>query len=301
MGAAEPASTIDCVNALRPHQWAKNLLVFVPLVLTPSLVGESALQLAALATFAAFSLCASAGYVVNDLLDREADRAHPTKRRRPFARGALSIRAGVWMALVLVIAAFGLAWATSSASACVLLALYLISSLAYSLWLKRLILIDVLVLAGLYTLRLLAGAAATDIVPTPWLLAFALFLFTSLALVKRYSELQLMVSHDLPGAEGRAYRVEDRDQVALLGASCACLSILVLCLYINSPDLERLYPNRALLWLLCPTLAYWIGRIWLLARAGELPGDPVAFAIRDPASLVTGLITAAVLAAAAKL
>jgi 4-hydroxybenzoate polyprenyltransferase len=298
MSAAQPARAMSVVLALRPHQWAKNLLVFVPLLLTPHLVGDASRHRQALLAFAAMSLCASAGYVVNDLLDLEADRGHPSKRQRPFASGALSIRTGIVLIAVLGFAGAGVALATSRAGFMALLALYAAATVSYSLWLKRLLLVDILTLAGLYTLRVLAGAAAVDITPTPWLLAFSLFIFTSLALVKRYSELQLMAELDVSSARGRAYRVEDRDLIAMLGTSTACLSVLVLCLYINSQEVRKLYEQVALLWLLCPLLLYWVGRIWFLAKRGDLPGDPVAFAIKDPASLVTGLLSAAVLAAA---
>ena len=273
-------------------------MVFVPLALTPHLLGDSARQLSALAAFVALSLCASAGYVVNDLLDLESDSRHPVKRGRPFARGALSASAGIRLAIVLALAGFAVAATATPRPFLGLLLLYSATTLLYSAWLKRVLLVDVFVLAGLYTLRVIAGAAAVAVAPTPWLLAFSLFIFLSLALAKRYSELHLMASNSADGAQGRAYRVEDLDLVATLGASSGYLSVLVLCLYINSDVVRELYGTVALLWLLCPLLLYWISRLWFLAKRGELPGDPVAFAVRDPASLVMGALSAGVVAAA---
>lgn len=286
------------LRALRPHQWAKNLLVFVPLALTPQRLGDPALQLAALVAFAAFSLAASAGYVVNDLLDLEADRAHPDKRRRPFASGGLSLPAGLAMAAGLSAAAFGLALSRTPPSFALVLATYMALTLAYSAFLKRLLLVDVLLLAGLYTLRVIGGAAAVSITLTPWLLAFSLFIFLSLAFAKRYSELVLMASLREEGARRRAYRVGDLELVAVLGATSGYLSVLVLCLYINSDVVQELYRTVDMLWLLCPILLYWISRIWFLAKRGELPGDPVAFAVRDPVSWLAGALMGIVIALA---
>ena len=295
----ERATVLDAVLALRPHQWSKNLLVFVPLLLTPRLIGDPSMHGAAWIAVVAFCLCASAGYVINDLLDVEADRAHPTKSKRAFARGAIGGDTGMLMAGGLAALGLGLVLLASPTRVAELLGLYMVVTLAYSAWLKRLLLIDVIVLAALYTLRVLAGAAAVNVVPTPWLLAFSLFIFTSLALVKRYSELHLMATRDAEVGTGRAYRPEDADLVAMLGTASGSLSVLVLALYINSSEVqEGRYESGALLWLLCPLLLYWIGRMWFLARRGALPGDPVAFAIREPASLATGLLAGAVLAGA---
>jgi 4-hydroxybenzoate polyprenyltransferase len=283
------------LRALRPHQWAKNLLVFVPLALTPERLVDPALELAALVAFVAFSLAASAGYVVNDLIDLEADRAHPDKRGRPFASGALGRATGVALALGLGGAAFALALAFTPPGFALVLATYAALTIAYSLYLKRLLLLDVILLAGLYTLRVIGGAAAVAIELTPWLLAFSLFIFLSLAFAKRYSELQLMASLQKERARGRAYRVEDLDLVAVLGATSGYLSVLVLCLYINSDVVRQLYRTVGMLWLLAPILLYWISRIWFLAKRGDLPGDPVAFAVRDPVSWLSGALMGVVI------
>jgi len=286
------------VQALRPHQWAKNLLLFVPLMLTPHELANQSKQMAVALAFVAFSLCASAGYVLNDLLDREADRHHPTKRRRAFASGALSVSTGVALIPALLAASFAIAFFGTDRSFLPFLGIYLISTVAYSVYLKRQLLVDVFVLAGLYTLRVIAGAAAASIELTAWLLAFSLFIFLSLAFAKRYSELALLAAGDETESRRRAYRVGDLDLVLILGSTSGYLSVLVLCLYISTDVVQDLYRTVEVLWLLAPVLLYWISRIWFLAKRGELPGDPVAFAVRDPVSLVTGLLAAALLAAA---
>jgi 4-hydroxybenzoate polyprenyltransferase len=282
-------------RALRPHQWAKNLLLFVPLALTPSLHTDTTKWRAALAAFAAWSAVASAGYLANDWLDRDSDRADPTKRSRPFASGALSPRVGAAAAVALVLAGLAIAASSAPAAFTVHLCVYLALTLAYSLYLKRLLLIDVLLLAGLYTLRLLAGGTATGIALTPWLLAFSLFFFLGLAFAKRYVELRRMPDSD---DSRRAYRRGDLGLVMTLGAVSVYASVLVLCLYINSDHVGHQYTRPATLWFLVPILLYWVSRIWFLAQRGELPGDPVAFAISDRTSLVAGALVAAVLAVA---
>jgi 4-hydroxybenzoate polyprenyltransferase len=288
----------SAVRAMRPHQWAKNLLVFVPLFLTPGDVGDTDKQWAVLLAFVAFCAVASAGYLLNDLLDLEADRAHPVKRDRPLASGQLPLWAGMSLAGALALFGFGVALTMKTLPFVAVLALYLALTTAYSLVLKRKLLVDVILLAGLYTLRVIGGAAAVVIFPTPWLLAFSLFIFLSLAFAKRASELQLMASVQREGAQRRAYRVEDLELVTTLGATSGYLSVLVLALYINTDTVRGLYETEWALWFVCPVLLYWISRIWFLARRGELPGDPVAFAVRDPISWASGALMACVIALA---
>jgi 4-hydroxybenzoate polyprenyltransferase len=300
-GSAESsgaASLREIARALRPLQWTKNLLLFVPLALPPHAVDDQSMQLAVLLAVVCFSLCASAGYVLNDLLDLDADRRHPTKRDRPFASGALSIPLGVTLIAFLLALGLGLGFLFATPAFLLVLSVYLGATAAYSVFLKRQLLIDVIVLAGLYTLRVIAGAAAVSIALTPWLLAFSLFIFLSLAFAKRYSELALTAARQEEQLPRRAYQVGDLDLVLILGSSSGYLSVLVLCLYINSDLVGQLYETPEMLWLLCPILLYWIGRIWFLAKRGELPGDPVAFAVRDPLSYLLGLLAVAVLAAA---
>ena len=266
-------------KAIRPHQWLKNLLLFVPLVLSHQLENGQLLWQALLG-FIAFSLCASSVYLLNDLLDLSADRQHPTKRLRPFASGSLPVVYGVVGVVVLLVAALVVA-AQLPRFFFFVLAVYYVSTLAYSLWLKRAVLVDGLLLAALYTLRLIAGAAAVSVAPSFWLLAFSMFTFLSLALIKRYSELQLLHARGQAQLVGRAYRFVDMETLAQLGASSGYLAVLVLAFYINSSAVFELYSRPEFLWLLCPMMLYWISRMWLLARRHEMHEDPVVFTMTD--------------------
>lgn len=287
------------LRALRVRQWAKNLLLLVPLTMAHKL-GDAALLADACLAFACFSLLASAGYVFNDLRDLGTDRLHPYKSRRPFAAGDLKVSTGVLLIVILVAAGFAPSVLLLPAAFTGMLAGYLLLSLAYSLYFKKTLLIDVILLAGLYTYRVLAGSVAVGVPVTAWLLVFSMFIFLSLALAKRYNELMLFQANDLPDARGRAYRVNEMDLLLSVGPTTGCISVLVLALYISeSPEVGRLYQSVALLWFMCPVLLYWILRLWFLARRGELPGDPVTFAITDPASIIVGFVTLALLYAAA--
>lgn len=277
---------------LRPHQWAKNLLLFVPLVLSHRVLELPSFGLTVLA-FVAFSLSASAVYVLNDLLDLEADRRHPTKRNRPLASGALPIPTGVLLGFGCAACGMGTALAALPWSFCGLLAVYLVLTTAYSIRLKREPILDVFVLAGLYTLRILAGGAAIAEPITGWLLAFSLFFFVSLALVKRYSEL-LRVMTTRPKQEGgeldrRGYHVDDLGLIQTIGPASGYLAVLTFCLYVNAPDVFRLYTYPQMLWGVGMVLFYWITRVWFLARRQQLTEDPVTFAIRDPLSILLGV------------
>lgn len=278
------------VKALRPHQWTKNLLLFVPALLAHAAQPE--VWIRALWAFAAFSLCASSVYVVNDLVDLRADRAHPSKRARPFASGALSPNVGMVLAPALLLGAFLLALALPSAFSAVL-GTYYLATLGYSFFLKRLVLLDVLLLAGLYSLRLVAGGAAYQVPLSQWLLAFALFLFLSLAFVKRYSEVQALRREGATETRGRGYRAGDLEQLATFGSAAGYLSVLVLALYVNSEDVRRLYEHPARLWVMLPLLLFWISRVWLLAHRGQMNDDPIVFAIRDRPSYLVALGAAA--------
>jgi 4-hydroxybenzoate polyprenyltransferase/phosphoserine phosphatase len=266
-------------RAMRPHQWLKNLLLFVPLVLSHQF-GDLQLMLQTVFAFVCFSFCASSVYLLNDLLDLDSDRQHPTKRNRPFAAGSLPISHGVVLMVVLLLASLLIALSLPKFFISVMV-VYYIFTMAYSIWLKRAAVLDGLVLAGLYTLRLIAGAAAISVVPTFWLLAFSIFLFLSLALIKRYSELQLLHADGQKHLVGRAYRSVDTETLAQLGASSGYLAVLVLALYINSDKVYEQYARPEALWMLCPMMLYWISRMWLLTRRGEMHDDPVVFTIRD--------------------
>jgi 4-hydroxybenzoate polyprenyltransferase len=284
------------LRAMRTHQWVKNLLVFVPLVTAHRLHDEAAVRSSFLA-FAAFSLAASGAYLLNDLADLEPDRQHPDKRRRALAAGDLPLWVAVLLAPLLVVLAFALS-AQLGARFQLELACYVAATVGYSLWVKRLVLVDVLTLAGLYAVRILAGAAAIPVPVSHWLLVFSLFMFLSLALAKRHAELSALARRAATVAPGRGYRTGDRMLLGLMGVVCGQLSVLVFALYITSPEVRALYSRPALLWIACPILLYWVARVWLLAYRDELNEDPLVFALRDRASLALGVAILAVLVAA---
>ena len=284
------------IRALRPHQWAKNSLLFVPLLAAHRLGDASALADAGLA-FLAFCACASAVYVLNDLLDLEADRTHPRKSKRPFASGDLPIGAGLSMVPGLLAVAVIIALLLPPRLGQVLATYFALTS-GYSLYLKRFMLIDALTLAGLYTLRIIAGAAAADVPLSFWMLLFSVFLFLSLAFVKRFAELDALRRRHGLQAAGRGYRVEDLSVLQSLGSAAGYLSVLVLALYINSPEIGVLYHRPKLVWLLCVLMLYWISRVWMMAQRGHMHDDPVVFALKDRQSLAIGLAAAITVALA---
>jgi 4-hydroxybenzoate polyprenyltransferase/phosphoserine phosphatase len=276
-------------RALRMHQWAKNLLVFVPLLGAHRMQPSAVLH--TLAAFLAFSLCASGVYLINDLIDLPHDRLHATKRRRPFAAGALDLRLGPLLCGLCMLLSLGLSlllpWRFLA-----LLAGYFGTTLAYSMALKREMIVDVMVLAGLYTLRIFAGGAATHTPVSPWLLAFSLFLFFCLAVVKRQTELAQLRKSQKSGvtqASGRGYVVEDLAMLQTLSAASGIAAVLVLALYVNSADILPLYRTPEALWALCPILLFWVSRVLMLSHRGQMHDDPVVFALRDRTSLMTGL------------
>jgi len=272
--------------AFRIHQWAKNVLILIPLVMAHKISDLKSLSGAAYA-FLAFSLCASSVYVVNDLIDLEFDRLHKSKRHRPFAAGELSLLYGALAALLLA--------ATSAVVGVKLgiiflsvMGLYFITTLAYSLLLKRLVLIDAITLAALYAIRIFAGGVATNAAISKWLIIFSLFFFFSLAMAKRYAEINI-IQEEL--VAGRGYFASDREAVGPLGIVAGLISVLVLVLYISSSDVALLYSRPDWLWFVAPPLLYWIGRIWLLTIRSELHHDPVIFALKDkPSYVVTAII-----------
>ncbi len=280
------------LRTLRVHQWAKNVLLFLPLLLAHHLRGPLfALELTA---FLCFCGLASATYILNDLLDIEADRQHPRKRTRPMAAGDLRVPVGAALALVLAVSAVGVSLHVLPTIFTLWLGIYAASTLAYSLRLKRRVLIDVLLLSALYTLRILAGAAAVRVPVSPWMAAFSIFFFFSLALVKRFSELENLRLRGAIPANGRGYRVQDLEQLRSFGTASAYASIVIFALYINNPEVGLLYRHPHRLWLMTPVLLWWLSRIWLKASRAELEEDPVVFALTDRASLVAGLMMAAI-------
>ena len=296
------------LKAIRIHQWAKNVLIFLPAILAHNLSPRALIT--SLLAFFSLSFCASATYIINDLLDIEADRRHPRKRRRPFASGDLSPLTGVgvvafFFVVALVLALFvpvaashlhgpstssGLL--TVSHSFILWLGIYTVTTLAYSFSLKRIPLVDVLVLSGLYTIRLLAGAGASGVAISEWLAAFSIFFFLSLAFVKRFSELELMIASGRDKASGRGYRTGDIEQLRALGTSSAFAAVVVLSMYISNLTTGHLYTHIVRLWVLMPVLILWISRVWLLASRGELHEDPVVYAITDRMSWFLGALCA---------
>jgi 4-hydroxybenzoate polyprenyltransferase len=273
-------------RALRLHQWPKNLLVFVPL-LTSHRIFERDAVVIGIQAFVAFSLTASAVYLANDLIDLEDDRRHPRKRARPVAAGEVPIETALALIPVLVIAASVVALQLTP-DFVALLGAYVAANLLYSLGLKRVVLVDVFVLAGLYTVRILAGAAAAAVPLSHWLLAFSMFVFLSLAFAKRFVEVANVAARAETEVAGRGYLARDGALVGMLGTCAGYLSVLVFALYVTSREVVVLYRSPALLWFAVPVLLYWISRVWLLAHRGALHEDPVVFALRDPQSYVAG-------------
>lgn len=284
------------VRALRPHQWVKNILVLVP-VAAAHRIGSGSSMAAGLLAVVAFCLCASSVYVLNDLLDLEADRAHSRKSKRPFAAGQLSILVGLFLAPALLIVAAIIA-AFLPAKFILVLATYYVLTVAYSFRLKGVVLVDAVTLAGLYTLRVIAGAAAVAVPLSFWLLLFSVFLFLSLAFVKRFAELDVLRRQQRLRAAGRGYLIEDLSLLQSLGTASGYLSVLVLALYINSPEISALYHRPKVIWMLCVLMLYWISRIWLLAQRGQMHDDPIVFALKDRLSIAIGIMAAASVIAA---
>jgi len=266
------------LRLIRPHQWSKNLLVFVP-VLVSHQWGNSEAWINAVTAAIAFCFAASSTYVLNDWLDREVDRQHPQKRDRPFASGKLKSSGLLLLVPLLAVTSILIAWSVNH-SFLLLVLIYLAISWSYCFFIRGWLWLDALALAALYTLRVVAGAYAIPVEPSPWLLGFSIFLFFSLAAVKRHQDLSAPGS----GNYQRAYRPEDRPVVLAVGGATGVAAVLVLALYINSEDMLLLYRYPLWLWLMCPLLLYWLARVWTLANRGELHADPVLFALRDRVS-----------------
>lgn len=278
----QPLSFQTIAKTIRIHQWVKNLLLFVPLIAAHQVAD---IPLLTSATIAALSFCcmASAIYIMNDLFDLEADRAHHTKRFRPLAAGTIPPVTAIAIAGILGIASLALALPLPPRFA-IALALYVMINLAYSSTIKQIALLDVITLSSLYVLRILAGSAATHVMTSSWLFVFAMFLFTSLALVKRFSEITNLAKQNKDKAIGRGYTSDDKQILGMLGIASGFISLLVLSLYISSDTVTNLYRAPMLLWLMIPLLLFWISRLWLLAYRGQVHEDPIMFAIKDSPS-----------------
>ena len=298
--ALQTPKTKALLRAMRPHQWAKNVLIFLPLIFAHLYADAASVGAAALA-FAIFSLCASAVYLLNDMLDVDADREHPTKCKRPFAAGLLSPLFGVQAGLALFAVAIGLAFFALGPVFGFVLLCYVAATKAYSLWLKRYSTVDVVVLALLYTVRILAGAAAIGVMPSPWLLTFSLFFFLSLAYMKRYIELARLVERAAQAGErlpSRNYYAGDLTVVQTFGIANGALAVLTLAEYVSNDDVRARYLMPDLLWLLLPVMMFWTYRSWMWANRDQIGDDPVAFALKDRISRVSALIMICIVLAA---
>ena len=286
------------IKQLRLHQWSKNLLIFVPL-LAAHRTDDIALLLTGLGAFVLFGLCASSVYLLNDLFDLEDDRRHSGKRHRPLACGAVPIKSALLVLPLLLLTSFACAALFLPLRFTLMLLAYYGLTLAYTLLLKRFMTIDVIVLAMLYTSRIIAGVFAFALSPTFWMLAFSMFLFLSLALIKRYAELyDARAGGKGDVALGRGYRSSDLEIISSLGAASGYLAVLVLAFYIQEQSTLALYRHPEVIWLACPILLYWVTRIWMIAHRGRMHDDPVAFALKDGVSIVAVVLFALVFWAA---
>ena len=281
-------SAKDWAKALRVHQWCKNLLLFIP-VMSAHQWTEPARMWPVVVGLIAFSLCASSVYLLNDLLDLEPDRRHHSKRQRPFASGRIPLAAGLAAAPVLLVLAAMVACLLGWKFAAIFGAYYL-TTLLYSLRLKQIELLDVLALAVLYGLRVVAGGFAADVPVSDWLIMFSMFVFLSLAFAKRFTEIRLFSQAADSKLIGRGYVGGDAELISSMGVGSGYLSVLVLAMYITHPSVTSLYSRPQVLWLACPLLLYWISRVWLLARRGAMPDDPIWFALRDRQSWLVGVL-----------
>lgn len=290
----QPASWRTWVDALRGHHWAKNLLLFLPLALSHNLTRGPILRTTA--GFLLYGFCASGLYILNDLLDLHSDREHPWKKKRPFASGQISILEGLLISLSLLSSALAVGFLLDLQFGFALLG-YAALTMVYSLYLKKIALLDVFVLSSFYSFRILAGALISSTPLSQWFLAFSLFFFLSLAMAKRYSELLHAKDLVAAGNSGRGYHVDDRELLLALGVGSAFSAVVILSLYVHSPEVRVLYSAPEYLFLLCPVVLYWLSRTWLLAHRGELREDPVTLAIRDRVSYGVAFASAIVIAA----
>lgn len=280
-------------KVLRLHQWVKNLLLFVPALTAHRWLDKDVLFKSTLA-FLSFSLVASSVYIINDLIDVKSDRLHPRKKNRPFASNSFPLALGVGLVPLLISLGLGLAMFVGHEFIFVL-SIYFAMTLLYSIYAKRLLLWDVIILASLYTIRIFAGSAASGVPVSKWLLAFSLFIFLSLALAKRVSELKVHQQKTGEVIPGRGYQTIDEEALSNLGSASGYLSVLVFALYVNSTEVTQFYRYPETLWFTCPLILYWISRIWIISNRGQLHDDPIVFAIKDKVSYLVLLLTMAVL------
>lgn len=280
----KPFTLHDFFKVIRVHQYVKNLLIFVPIILAQQFFNTVVVEKTFLG-FVSFCFLASSVYVLNDLLDLDSDRQHVNKSRRALASGSLSIPLG----LLITVLFFVIAWVFAAQlplKFCLVLAIYYALSFCYSFYLKSIILVDVCVLAGLYTIRILAGMILLPVASSGWIVEFSVFIFLSLAFVKRYAELKCKKDQGELKATGRGYHVEHINLILVFGIASGYISALIMALYLNSPQALVYYTRPEFLWIICPLLVYWISRIWLFASEGKMHDDPIIFALKDGASYI---------------
>ena len=285
------------IKAIRVHQWAKNVLLFLPILMAHQFYNLNSL-VSTVWAFLSFSFCASSVYVLNDLLDLETDRKHP-KRNRPFASGNLSIIVGIVLLFILLFMGIAISVLKLSTTFLIILLFYMVVTTLYSLILKQILMIDVIVLGGLYTLRIAAGSVASMVEVSSWLLVFSMFFFLSLAFMKRYADLILIKKNKDESIAGRGYSIEDLDLVQKSGITSGFVAILVLALYVNSAHVMVLYKSPILIWLVLPVLLYWLMRMWAVTNRGEMNDDPIIYAVKDKMSYVSIIIIVVIMILAA--
>jgi 4-hydroxybenzoate polyprenyltransferase len=276
------------IKEIRVYQWVKNLLLFLPILLAHTLGNVTDLTNVVIGFFS-FSISASFVYVLNDLLDLDSDRSHPRKKKRPLASGDLPIQVGISLVPILLVVGVGLSFLLSQTFQLILLS-YIIITTAYSFSLKKVPILDIILLATLFTSRIVAGAFAANVDLSMWILAFSMFFFMNLAVLKRYTELLVMKKKNEIEAKGRGYHIEDMGLLLSMGPAAGFLSVLVFVLYIDSTQATGLYSEPKLLWMITPVFLYWISRIWHLSVRGKMTDDPIVFTGKDKVSYIVGLI-----------
>jgi 4-hydroxybenzoate polyprenyltransferase/phosphoserine phosphatase len=276
------------IKEIRVYQWVKNILLFLPLLLAHSISNVTLLSDVIIGFFS-FSLSASFVYVLNDLLDLQSDRSHPRKRKRPLASGRLPIQIGILLVPLLLIVGLSLSFLISFKFQIILIS-YIVLTTAYSFKLKKIPMLDIILLATLFTTRIVAGAYAAEVYLSMWILAFSMFFFMNLAVLKRYTELLTMKKRNEIEARGRGYTVEDMGLLLSIGPAAGFLSVLIFVLYINSSQATGLYNYTEVLWLIAPIFIYWISRIWHLSVRGKMTDDPIVFTVKDKESYIVGFL-----------
>lgn len=286
----EKNKIIDIIKEIRIYQWVKNILIFLPALMAHKVFVDNNL-LNSLFAFFSLSFTASFVYLINDMIDLESDREHPRKKNRPFASGKLDLMFGVKLSIILIISGLLISFFAVGAKFTEILLIYFAITTLYSFYLKKIAILDIMILASLYTIRIIAGGYASNTPLSPWLLGFSMFIFLSLAIVKRYTELLSLKSENKLKVAGRGYYIEDMNLLVSIGPAAGYLAVLVFTLYINSPDIKLLYHHSKYLWLIAPMLIFWITRIWLLANRGQMTDDPIVFAVKDKVSIIVALIS----------